>query len=121
MSTARRGRDAESLACRHLQARGLRLIERNYRSRPGEIDLIMEDAGSLVFVEVRYRRQTRFGSGAESVDRHKQARIAACAQVYLQTHPGMAARPCRFDVVSISGEEVDPCIEWIQDAFSTLV
>ncbi|MDH3560244.1 MAG: YraN family protein [Gammaproteobacteria bacterium] len=119
--TIRRGRDAESLACRYLERRGLSLIERNYQSRPGEIDLIMDDAGSLVFVEVRYRRQTRFGSGAESVDRRKQAKIVGCAQVYLQTHPGMAARACRFDVVSISGDAGDPVVEWIQDAFSTLV
>ncbi len=81
----------------------------------------MNDADSVVFVEVRYRRQARFGSGAESIDRRKQAKIAACAQIYLQTHPKMAARPCRFDVVSISGDTGDPAVEWIQDAFSTLV
>jgi putative endonuclease len=121
MGTTRRGRDAESLACHYLETQGLSLIERNYRRRPGEIDLIMDDAGSLVFVEVRFRRQTRFGSGAESVDRRKQAKIVACAQGYLQTHPGMAARPCRFDVVSISGDVGDPSVEWIQDAFSSLV
>jgi putative endonuclease len=121
MGTTRRGRDAESLACHYLEARGLSLIERNYRRHPGEIDLIMDDTGSLVFVEVRYRRQTRFGSGAESIDRRKQARIVACAGCYLQAHPKMATRPCRFDVVSISGDVGDPSVEWIQDAFSRLV
>ncbi len=121
MGPARRGKDAESLACRFLQAQGLALIERNYRRRPGEIDLIMVDADSLVFVEVRYRRQDRFGSGADSVDRRKQAKISACAQLYLQAHPEMAARPCRFDVISISGDAGDPAVEWIRDAFSALV
>jgi putative endonuclease len=118
---ARSGRNAESLACRYLEARGLALIERNYQRRPGEIDLIMADSDSLVFVEVRYRRRTGFGSGAESVDRRKQMKISACAQLYLQAHPEMAARPCRFDVISISGEAGDPAVEWIQDAFGTLV
>lgn len=121
MGPVRRGRDAESLACRYLQTQGLKLIERNYQRRPGEIDLIMMDASSLVFVEVRYRRHARFGSGAESVDRRKQARITACAQLYLQAHPEMAVRPCRFDVISIGGEPGDPAMEWIQDAFGSLV
>lgn len=121
MQTARRGKDAETLACHYLEAQGLLLIERNYRSRPGEIDLIMDHAGSLVFVEVRYRRQHRFGSGAESVDHRKRARITACARMYLQAHPGMAARACRFDVVSIGGDAAEPAIEWIQDAFDTMV
>jgi putative endonuclease len=121
MGPARRGRDAESLACHYLQVQGLELIERNYQRRPGEIDLIMADSDSLVFVEVRYRRHACFGSGAESVNHRKQAKITACAQLYLQAHPEMAARPCRFDVISISGEAGDPAVEWIQDAFSTLV
>ena len=121
MGTGRRGQDAESFACHYLEGQGLALIERNYRRRAGEIDLIMDDSGSLVFVEVRYRRQNRFGSGAESVDRRKQAKIVACARGYLQTRPEMATRPCRFDVVSISGDDRDSSVEWIQDAFSSLV
>ena len=64
-------------------AQGLSLLTRNFRSRLGEIDLIMDDGQSLVFVEVRYRRGNAFGSGAESVNRRKQARITACAQHYL--------------------------------------
>ena len=120
-TTRHRGRDAESFACHYLEARGLSLIERNYRRRQGEIELIMNDTGSLVFVEVRFRRQTRFGSGAESIDRRKQTKIVACARGYLQTHPEMTTRPCRFDVVSISGDVGDPSVEWIQDAFSSLV
>ena len=115
MDSTTRGREAEARAWQYLQERGLRLLQRNYRSRRGEIDLVLQDRDSLVFVEVRYRRQPRFGSGAESVDRHKQSRLIACAQHYLQTNPGMARQPCRFDVVSVSGS--DEPIEWIRNAF----
>jgi putative endonuclease len=119
MTTGETGRDAETLACDYLRARGLALVERNYRSRFGEIDLIMDDRDCLIFVEVRYRRQARFGSGAESVDQRKQARLIACARHYLMRHPGAAQRPCRFDVVAIGGGAV-PAIEWIADAFPAL-
>jgi putative endonuclease len=115
MDTVRRGKDAESRAWRYLQARGLRLLHRNYRSRRGEIDLVVQDKDSLVFVEVRYRRQSRFGSAAESVDRRKQTKLIACARHYMQTHPETARQSCRFDVVSISGSDAD--IEWIRNAF----
>jgi putative endonuclease len=113
-----RGKDAETLACRHLQSHGLRLLERNYHSRRGEIDLVMQDKDSLVFVEVRYRRQDRFGSGAESVDRHKQSRIIACALHYIQKHPETARQPCRFDVVSMNGGDRKHTLEWIRNAFT---
>jgi len=109
------GRDAENLAWQHLQGHGLKLLQRNYHSRHGEIDLVMQDRDSVVFVEVRYRRQTRFGSAAESVDRRKQSRLIACAQHYLQMHPQTARLPCRFDVVTIDGSDG---LDWIRNAFS---
>ena len=112
-----RGAHAEQQACRFLCRHGLRLIERNYRCRRGEIDLIMRDAGNLVFVEVRYRRQSRYGSGLESVDRNKQHRISLCAARYLQQHPGHADRPARFDVVAVMP---DGSIEWIRNAFDAI-
>jgi putative endonuclease len=114
------GREAETLACDYLRSRGLALVERNYRSRVGEINLIMHERGCLIFVEVRYRRQARYGSGAESVDARKQARLVACARHYLLRHPRAARRPCRFDVVAISGGGAQPAIEWIPDAFPAL-
>jgi len=114
--TGARGRDAELLARQHLLAQGLKLLQCNYHSRHGEIDLIMQDRDSVVFVEVRYRRQARFGSAAESVDRRKQSRLIACAQHYLQTHPHSASLPCRFDVVTINGSDR---LDWIRNAFST--
>jgi putative endonuclease len=119
MTAVSAGRDAETLACDYLMAKGMTLVERNYRSRFGEIDLIMDDRNCLIFVEVRYRRQARYGSGAESVDARKQARIIACARHYLLRNPRAADRPCRFDVVAIEGV-ANPAIEWITDAFPAM-
>lgn len=107
------GAEAEAQARRHLQNQGLTLIESNYRCRQGEIDLIMDDRGSTVFVEVRYRRSATFGGGAASVDGRKQARLIAAASHYLQRHPALAQRPARFDVIAIG----PGALEWIRDAF----
>jgi len=115
MDTLTRGKDAENRACRYLQAHGLQLLHRNYRSNRGEIDLILQDTDSLVFVEVRYRRQPGFGSAAESVDWRKQSKLIACARHFMQAHPDTARQPCRFDVISVKGSSSD--IEWIQNAF----
>ncbi len=115
MDSTTRGREAETRAWQYLQSRGLRLLQRNYRSRRGEIDLVLQDRDSVVFVEVRYRRESRFGSGAESVDRRKQSKLIACAQHYLQAYPKIASQPCRFDVVSVGGP--DESVEWIRNAF----
>jgi putative endonuclease len=117
MDTLTRGREAEDRACDYLQTQGLQLLARNYRSKRGEIDLILQDKDSLVFVEVRYRSNPRFGSAAESIDRRKQSRLIACAHYYMQTHPDSRQQPCRFDVVSITGPK--SAIEWIPNAFST--
>lgn len=115
MDAAILGKDAETRALHFLESHGLRCVARNYRCRTGEIDLIVQDQDSLVFVEVRYRRQSRFGSGAETVDWRKQSKLVACARHYLQRHPGAASQPCRFDVLSVSGTEIE--IEWIRNAF----
>lgn len=113
----RRGAHAEDQACRFLQRQGLQLVARNYRSRRGEIDLIMRDADNLVFIEVRYRRQSRYGSGLESVDRRKQQRIIACAAYYLHRHPLAALLAARFDVVALTPGDGGTRIEWIRNAF----
>jgi putative endonuclease len=118
MDKQTRGKDAEDRASVYLQARGLRLLERNYRSRRGEIDLIFQDKDSLVFVEVRYRAVPHYGSAAESVDRRKQTKLVACAHHYLQTHPAAGRQPCRFDVVSVTG--TNAAIEWIPNAFTAM-
>lgn len=115
-ATARqRGASAEDLALAHLQAAGLALVTRNYRTPGrggGEIDLILRAPdGTLVFVEVRARRSAAQGGAAASVGAVKQRRIVAAARHYLL---GLASPPpCRFDVVAIEGERVD----WLQAAF----
>lgn len=110
-----RGRDGEDRAAAHLQQAGLTLLERNVRFRGGELDLVMQEQQSLVFVEVRVRNNSRYGSGAESVTWRKQQRLVLAAQLYLQQHPEHQRRACRFDVVSISGNE----LQWLKNAFST--
>jgi len=114
-SRVAQGTAAEGLACRYLEARGLILVARNYRCRVGELDLIMRDGEQLVFVEVRSRRHSRFGTPAESVTRTKQQRLLRAAAHYLQ-HERLDL-PCRFDVVAILQADGEPRVEWIRDAF----
>jgi putative endonuclease len=114
VSPAERGGDMERLAERWLGAQGLTLVARNVRCRHGEIDLVMRDAATLVFVEVRYRQNARFGGAVASVDRPKQARLAAAAAWYLQRHP--TPLPCRFDVLAIASGGAS--IDWIRHAFT---
>lgn len=106
------GRQAESTALEFLHRHGLRCLQRNFRTRLGEIDLIMADAGDIVFVEVRQRATNRFGGALESVTPAKRNRLIAAAQYYLLTHVPNAG--CRFDVVAIDGQGR---IQWIRDAF----
>ncbi len=113
--TAReQGQQAEKTACQYLRKKGLALYQANYRCRHGEIDLIMRDGSTLVFIEVRYRSSNCFGSGAETVDRRKQKRIIAAAAHYLQMKPEQSRRPARFDVIFMQSAKN---IHWIKDAF----
>jgi putative endonuclease len=106
---------AETLACRYLEGQGLRLLQRNYHCRLGELDLIMVDGDLLVFVEVRSRRQGDYASPAETVTLPKQRRLIRTAAHYLQRTRSSA--PCRFDVVAIIQAGGEPVLEWIRDAF----
>jgi putative endonuclease len=90
----------EALAARELTARGYAILERRYRTRHGEIDIVAEDEGTLVFVEVRARATDEFGSAAESVTEAKRRKVTAMAVDYLARHR-VTNRPCRFDVVAI--------------------
>jgi putative endonuclease len=107
------GRLAETLAADYLHARGLRLLQRNYRCRMGEIDLIMADGPVLVFVEVRLRRNPGYGGAAASIGAVKRQRILRAARHYLSGKP---EPPCRFDVVLLDSLAQER-IEWIKDAF----
>ncbi len=113
-----RGDTAEAYAEQYLRARGLICIEKNFRARTGEIDLIMNQGDTLVFVEVRLRSHRGFSSAAESVNLRKQHKLINTAQLYLQQHKLLEFRACRFDVVAINQlPAVDTDIDWIVGAF----
>ena len=103
----------EELAAEFLTRRGVKILERNFRCRQGEIDLIGRDGCYLVFFEVKYRKTARNGMPAEAVGYVKQQRIRYTAQFYLYSRRYQEDMPCRFDVVSILGDQ----ITWIRDAF----
>ncbi len=111
----RAGMEAELLAAAFLQGRGLVIVERNWRRRVGEIDLIARDGDVLVFVEVRLRRHADFGGAAGSITAAKRARMIAAANAYLA---GLARTPpCRFDAVLL--DALDPArIEWLRDVIA---
>lgn len=112
------GKYAESLALEHLEARGLALVARNFRCRSGEIDLVMRDAGCLVFVEVRYRKSGRFASAAESVDQRKQHKLLTAASFFVARHRQFRNLAMRFDVVALDGRSRDQIrLQWLRDAF----
>tara|TARA_R110000868_G_scaffold410505_4_gene698784 strand:- start:13423 stop:13785 length:363 start_codon:yes stop_codon:yes gene_type:complete len=118
MDTKTIGDIGERIACEYLQQQGLRLKEHNFRSKCGEIDLIMEDkVDGNVFIEVRYRSQDGFGSGVETVTRSKQRKIIRTAQHYLLENNITDDVPARFDVVGITMKGGKPDIEWIPHAF----
>jgi putative endonuclease len=111
-----RGQAAERRAERHLRAAGLVTVVRNWRCRGGELDLVMRDGATLVFVEVRARTRGNFASAAESVGPRKQARLVHAAEAYLQTLSELP--PCRFDVVTVEHERgKEAQLAWIRDAF----
>jgi putative endonuclease len=111
--TGRRGEPAERLAAAHLEGHGLRILERNYRCRFGEIDIVAAAGSTLVFVEVRERASEAYGGAAGSITAAKRRRIVAAARHYLARHRPAGA--CRFDVVLIRGPARE--IEWIANAF----
>jgi putative endonuclease len=113
-STQKSGAAAEDLAADYLIQHKLKIIERNYRCRHGEIDLIAKDGAALVFVEVRLRSPGNFGGAAASITPAKQQKILATARHYLSAQSGLP--PCRFDVLLLDGLSADK-IEWIKNAF----
>ena len=100
MTTASVGKGAEDLACRYLRRRGYRLLARNYRAGRHELDLVMRSEGTIVFVEVRARRSTAFGTPAETVGAAKRRFLLLAAERYLMEN-GLMDAPARFDVVEV--------------------
>jgi putative endonuclease len=115
------GRRAEDLACRHLESLGLQLLERNYRCRAGEIDLVMLDGATLVLVEVRSRSTAGHGGAAASVGARKQQRFIRAARHLTLTRPDYRRLATRFDVVAIdaAADGGPPEVRWLRDAFRT--
>ncbi|MBL0059412.1 MAG: YraN family protein [Elusimicrobia bacterium] len=111
--TQTQGQEAETLALHWLEPKGYRLLAANHRTPMGEVDLILEQKETIVFVEVRERKSTSFGTPAETVTRKKQARIAKAALMFLKAK-GLTRRPLRFDVVSVQSGT----ISHIENAFA---
>ena len=109
------GDAGEAQALDYLIARGLSLETRNFRTRMGEVDLVMRDGETVVFVEVRRRRHGGYGGAASSVGASKQRRIARTALAYLQRRYGACDLPMRFDVIAIDGDADE--ITWLRSAF----
>ena len=109
----RDGEIGEDLALQYLQRQGLSLLQRNFRCKGGEIDLVMQDRSGLVFVEVRKRASSAFGGAAASVTARKQARLILAAQLFLLRYRTPPA--CRFDVIAIDGDR----LSWITNAIQS--
>jgi putative endonuclease len=118
-----RGTQVEAAARAYLLRAGLREVAANANYRFGELDLVMLDlgglerGGTLVFVEVRYRRDARFGGGAASVDFNKRRKLVRAAQAFLAAHRQYRDAACRFDVIEADGDPAAPRLHWLRDAF----
>ena len=107
------GTDYEYRAAQYLEAQGLKILEHSFRSDRGEIDLIADDGGTLVFVEVKYRKNDKLGSALEAVNQEKQNKILRTADYYRMLNGIGADSAYRFDVVGIDGE----LVTWVRNAF----
>lgn len=121
LTSKQSGSQWEKTAESFLQSHGLKLLQRNFSSRFGEIDLIMEDEKTIVFIEVKYRSDNQHGSGADAVTFQKQGRISRTAAWFLAKNPRRAEQFCRFDVISINPFKKDQGINWIKDAFYSTI
>lgn len=117
MNKRKTGEDFEEQAAQFLEKQGLQILQRNFRCRLGEIDLIAREGDCYVFVEVKYRKRNISGNAAEAVTKTKQRRICRVAVYYLSTSCHNIELPCRFDVIGFDGEQL--C--WIRDAFDFCV
>lgn len=113
MNQREKGAQKEQQVCAYLSSQGIKVIERNYRNRQGEIDIIGYDGIYLVFFEVKYRSSAKKGSAAEAVGYAKRKKICRVADYYRMIHQCAEDTPIRFDVVAIDGER----LTWIKNAF----
>jgi len=114
------GMQLEAVAARYLARQGMSLLCRNFQCKLGEIDLVMRDGNTLVFVEVRFRRGSTHGNACATVDWRKQRKVQRAAQVYLLRSGLRERHPCRFDVLGITREPVKGALQfdWIPAAFT---
>lgn len=108
---------AEDLALRYLQKQNLTLLKRNFRSRFGEIDLIMQDKNTIIFIEVRSRKNNVFLNPIETIDYSKKNKIIKTSQIFMQKTPSSRHFDWRFDVITLTGRGHERKIEWIKAAF----
>lgn len=117
-TTRNKGQKTETACCEYLQKQGLSLIEKNFNCRHGEIDLIMKDNKTIVFIEVRYRKNNDFGGALESITAIKQKKIKASAETYIQAHS--ISTDVRIDFVAMTQDansQTNYAFEWIKNAF----
>lgn len=115
--TRARGAQVEARARDYLIAQGLTPVAANANYRFGELDLVMRDGATLVFVEVRYRAGGSYGDGAASITSAKRRKLVQAASAFLASHRAFANGPCRFDVVDACGDVAAPQLRWLRDAF----
>lgn len=126
----KKGRQAENIALEYLQKQGLKIIKSNFSCKCGEIDLIMYDNEFLVFIEVRYRKQTQFGHPLETINNSKQQKIIKAIQFFLMKNPTYNQFPCRIDAIALYSEarnnkavsirEQGLQVEWVKNAFQLM-
>ncbi|VAW99220.1 hypothetical protein MNBD_GAMMA22-1466 [hydrothermal vent metagenome] len=116
-STKKLGNLTEEMALKYLLDNGLTLIKKNFSHRIGEIDIIMQDKTAIVFIEVRYRKNTNFGFPEETVTYKKQKKIKSTALIYISRNPKFKNAQPRFDVVAMTPNDEELSINWIKNAF----
>ena len=114
-NTREKGLEFEDQALKYLTEQGLKLVDRNVHFSTGELDLIMRERDTLVFVEVRFRKHKRYGGAAASIGWDKQQKLVATAQLYLKQQFKNQPPPCRFDVIAIEGDSKHH-LQWIKNA-----
>ena len=113
---SRPGGTGEELACTHLRRRGFEILERNYRCRAGEVDIVARDGDTTVFVEVKERRSGSHGGGLDAVTPGKRRRVVRAARLWAAAH-GLSDAPLRFDVVAVEWTETGPRLRHEPGAF----
>ncbi|SFV69471.1 Predicted endonuclease distantly related to archaeal Holliday junction resolvase [hydrothermal vent metagenome] len=111
------GNKVEDYALKYLKNKGLSLIERNYLTKYGELDLVMLDNNTLVFIEIRYRKKSDFGSAVETVNLKKQKKIINTAEYFLNEYEQYQHYDCRFDVLGVDNILKYKNVSWIKNAF----